>query len=395
MGRKKNDDTIEVHTGVYLKRSAVDAPWQCYFRLDGRQVRKSTKTTELVVAKQLALQWFNEASRPTLEVPSRKRISFESLVESYLAHIQGLSKFDYHRDTLNRHILPYFRQFKDIGRLTNADVQDYVNHRRLKGSVLPQTLNRENTVLRQLMTYAEKRGVLGQPIVIDHLNERLTRRRRPHFTIEEYVRLCHVAQARIEERDVTGKPLNSLVRQQRQLLFDYIKFLTNSGLRVDEARELRWRNIDLEGRKVLVESSGKTNRTRTAFVRATGILALRRIYDRRQNFILENGLGELNPNDRVFCLDDGTPVDSFKKGFNALLQAAGFDYSDGRQKHALYSLRHSYATFRLTTKRAKRTSAKPLALQMGTSVRMIEKFYGHDEILDYEEELAGCPETKP
>jgi len=28
---------------------------------------------------------------------------------------------------------------------------------------------------------------------------------------------------------------------------------------------------------------------------------------------------------------------------------------------------------------------------MGTSVRMIEKYYGHDEIHDYEDELAGEP----
>ena len=88
----------------------------------------------------------------------------------------------------------------------------------------------------------------------------------------------------------------------------------------------------------------------------------------------------------------GTPIDSFKKGFNALLEAAGFVYHDRRDKHALYSLRHSYGTFRLTTKRDKRATSKSLALQMGTSVRMIEKYYGHDEIHDYEDELAGVTE---
>ncbi|MGB5213966.1 MAG: helix-turn-helix domain-containing protein [Anderseniella sp.] len=37
----------------------------------------------------------------------------------------------------------------------------------------------------------------------------------------------------------------------------------------------------------------------------------------------------------VYCsLDNGTPVDSFKKRFNALLEAAGFVYINKRDKHA-------------------------------------------------------------
>jgi len=316
-------------------------------------------------------------------------MSFQKLSDLYLANIQGEGKYPYHHDTLQRHFLPYFGSFKDVSQLTNADIQDYVSFRRQKSSVLPQTLNRENTVLRQVISFAEKRGLLSKPIVIDHLNERLTRRRRSHFTVDEYMKLCHKAQGRINEPDVTGKPLRPLVRQQRQLLFDYIKFMTNSGLRVDEAKALTWRNVDLVNRKVRVDNSGKTKKTRNAFVRYTGLLALQRILARRTAYLVEHNLGPLDPNERVFSLDNGTPVDNFKKGFNALLEAAGFVYTDRRDKHAIYSLRHSYGTFRLTTKRSKRATTKMLALQMGTSVRMIEKYYGHDEIHDYEDELAG------
>ena len=35
----------------------------------------------------------------------------------------------------------------------------------------------------------------------------------------------------------------------------------------------------------------------------------------------------------------------------------------------------------------------PLAMQMGTSERMIQEHYGHDQILDYEDELAGGEES--
>ena len=90
---------------------------------------------------------------------------------------------------------------------------------------------------------------------------------------------------------------------------------------------------------------------------------------------------------------DGTAIKSFRKGFDGLLGAAGFEYDDIADKHSLTSLRHSYATFRLTTNRDQRATMRSLAIQMGTSERMIQEHYGHDEILDYQNELAGGEES--
>ena len=73
--------------------------------------------------------------------------------------------------------------------------------------------------------------------------------------------------------------------------------------------------------------------------------------------------------------------------------AAGFEYDNTHDKHSLTSLRHSYATFRLTTRRGECISMRGLAMQMGTSERMIDEHYGHDQILDYEDELAGGEES--
>jgi hypothetical protein len=58
-------------------------------------------------------------------------------------------------------------------------------------------------------------------------------------------------------------------------------------------------------------------------------------------------------------------------------------------RHVLTSLRHTYATFRLTARTGPRASIKALCKQMGTSERMIEQHYGDDAILDYAEELLG------
>ncbi len=43
----------------------------------------------------------------------------------------------------------------------------------------------------------------------------------------------------------------------------------------------------------------------------------------------------------------------------------------------------------LTTKQSKQASIESLVLQMGTSIKMIERHYARDRIHDYKEEFAG------
>ena len=57
------------------------------------------------------------------------------------------------------------------------------------------------------------------------------------------------------------------------------------------------------------------------------------------------------------------------------------------------SLCHTYATFALTRPDVKRLNMLALAKQMGTSERMMQQHYGHNEIVDYEGELLGKREV--
>ncbi len=75
---------------------------------------------------------------------------------------------------------------------------------------------------------------------------------------------------------------------------------------------------------------------------------------------------------------------SFRTAFNNLLKACGFEYDAQNQKHAITSLRHTYATLRLEAG----TAIEALSNNMGTSVRMIEQHYGHVRTRDQREELT-------
>ena len=385
MGRRANDTTIEVHDGLYLK--AVNDVWQCYFRLGGKQFRRSTKSKNLSQAKSTALGWWHDAKNRRGRGEEIDRVSFAQLKRSYLDQIKGQGKSAYHRETIERHFLPFFAKFDDISKLRTRDVLDYLQYRRAKGDKppLPQTLNRENSVLRQMMRHGVDRGWITHVPAIRYESERQTYRRRRHFTSNEYKKLWQTAKQRAKELE--GIPLKTRQHWQRLLLLDYIMILANTGMRVDESKTIIWRNVDFNNGTIMLEYAGKTRSSRRIVMRPSAIKALQRIKERRLAFLGRSG-GALDPNEKVIALPDGKAVSSFKKGFDQLLRASEFKYESKEDRHVLTSLRHTYATFRLTTKIGKRATMRALAQQMGTSDRMIQKHYGHDQIEDYRDELS-------
>ena len=100
---------------------------------------------------------------------------------------------------------------------------------------LPQTLNRENSVLRQMMRHAVDRGWITQMPAIRYESERQTYSRRRHFNSHEYKQLWRTAKQRTKELE--GIPLKARQHWQRLLLFDYIMILANTGIRVDESED--------------------------------------------------------------------------------------------------------------------------------------------------------------
>ncbi len=86
----------------------------------------------------------------------------------------------------------------------------------------------------------------------------------------------------------------------------------------------------------------------------------------------------------VFCSREGEAIGSFKKGFQNLIKKAGVELDSHGQRRTIYSLRHTYATFRLR----EGTHHFHLAQNMGTSVKMLEEYYGHVRSRDVAEELT-------
>jgi len=167
----------------------------------------------------------------------------------------------------------------------------------------------------------------------------------------------------------------------RHLLRDYILILANTGMRHGtEAENLCWKHISLfedKGLKYLEMSvTGKTGR-RDIICRAGTINYLKRIQSRCPD-IADMSFEQLiktRLEQPVFRLPDGTASANLRQTFKIFMKDTGLlTCPRTGQDRTLYSLRHTYATFSLLNDGM---DVHTLAVQMGTSILMIERHYSH------------------
>ena len=96
--------------------------------------------------------------------------------------------------------------------------------------------------------------------------------------------------------------------------------------------------------------------------------------------------GKTDEEDYLFCLPDGSQIKDLPHMFTSLLIDCNLLCDADGNRRTLYSLRHTYATFRILYASA---PYQILALQMGTSVNMIEQHYAHLKVEDSAELLAS------
>jgi len=82
--------------------------------------------------------------------------------------------------------------------------------------------------------------------------------------------------------------------------------------------------------------------------------------------------GGEGPNNFLFAMPDGSKVITLIDQFNAVLKQAGMQKNGFGEKYSLYSLRHFYAVMALRNG----IGVFEIARNMGTSVQMIQEYYG-------------------
>ncbi|WP_321389716.1 tyrosine-type recombinase/integrase [Emcibacter sp.] len=233
-----------------------------------------------------------------------------------------------------------------------------------------KTLVMEQGILRQVFKHAVERGWLSAVPFMQSKSAKTNRR--SAFDIHEYKLLMRVMLRRIRE---TRHPR---VQHDRALLALYVRLMSNTGMRVGEARHLKWGDIEI----VTLSSNGKSNEVLRIWVDGkTGKRALigttvaKYIIQRLLKFYEYGSLQEARDSGGyLFVKTSGELVQTFEVGFKRLLEACGLETDRYGKNRTLYSLRHTYATYRLLYGGV---DVYLLARNMGTSVQMIERHYGH------------------
>jgi len=390
---------------VYHARLAVEG-------IDGYVVR-TTKTSDLAEAVRIAEDRYEDFRYRVRNGLETSKLSFATLWSRwYRAHSVagaiGPYRLKYIKGTVERYFLPFF-EGKSLSDLSDVEIARYWDWRRnywsseaglakienaqksrttakrpykqKLGNIAkvpsPKSLKMEQTVLRQLFSWASQTGLIkNRPFIHAPVKlKKVSETRRPAFSLEEWKRIYRYLRQWAEGKDVEGSDevnskLNSYHLRQREMLRNYVLLLGRTGIRPNEARQLRWRDIELlkDGDQLFVVLNIAPT-TKTGERDVVGLGDLIEVIERIRTTSEHN-----RPNDLVFCNGKGEPIENFGKSFKEVLLKLGLLEDRYGRPRTIYSLRHMYATIRMIHGEV---PVADLARNMGTSISMIEKHYSH------------------
>ena len=185
-----------------------------------------------------------------------------------------------------------------------------------------------------------------------------------------------------------GKHKNDArLARYRKMLRTYVLFLVNTGVRVGEARNLRWQDLTFikneDGEEIckvwVTQSHSKVRKRREVSGMAKAAEVIRHLAADRKS---RNDFCQ--PNDFIWCDETGRAIGDFREGFSSLLKTANAEFDSDKKKHTLYCLHHFYITEKLRDG----IPIYEIALNTGTSVSMIEKYYSDVRPSDFVERLT-------
>lgn len=410
---------------LYKRDDVATDNWYYRAKIDGVKdyIRRSTKTSNLDLAKAEAVKQYTEllgkkAANVSLNVIRVRNAAEKWLKEMDEQELKQKTRRTYIRNTWYRYMDGYFGD-KPIANITDEFVDGYwqyrlsyyttgagkerknANTKRLNAKsrtshnikVNPSyaTLKAEASIINEFFRWAarDKNKYLLKILKISAKDvtskEEQVLGVRPTFSSAEWNVLTKNLYNYAESRGRwASNRVNAWHRQHRKMFRAFVLFLSSTGLRVGEAKQIRWSDIrksfDSELEKDILQvhvraAISKVRRQRTAIAHSELII---QVLDEWRE------LTEFADNDDLIFYNkakDGSPkVVDFSTTFRDFLVKVPYlkrdkgllENAEGA-KRTLYSLRHFYATKRIE----QGVEIYTLAKVMGTAVRNIEYHYGH------------------
>lgn len=406
---------------IYQRPNSKRGIWQCVIKISKRpRERFSTGVKDLDTAKQIALNRY-QSLRTRLEndIPI-ERLKWDKLV----AHFFKVRKNTKNAQRFNKaYFDEYFSKFRDIRLVTSSDIIDYwewrinywldpknlakkakesknaMYHISRKPNI--RTLKQEANALKNIFQFAKNEGLIAKlPNIeppIGHKNVEVENKR-GWFQESEYRQLRQELMIRADPAGLFG--INRLKKNHRKAYQHpqdhlcwlrmrlFVLIIANTGIRPGELLQIRWRDwkkeylpLSKDNPKLVpfvylnvLRDVSKVRKPREVFFRNPD--AAWRWREQFKELKLKLEPYQINDDDLIFngYFNRDKPA-QMSIMFRRLLDDLGLrEQPDNPTRiRVLYSLRSFYITYQLT-----HNTGLPihlLALQCGTSTKMIEKNY--------------------
>lgn len=402
------------------KRTADANVWAFRANIDGVRgyIRRSTKQVDFILAVAEAKKHYIELVGRQRQNLTIKQQKFDEVFQIWLKEAKKRkteSRYAYTESTYNRYLKGHFGNL-EITQLRQVQLDKYwkyredfylegegkdrlvVNEKRINAKtktsnnikVKPSygTLRTEASIVNEFLEWALRNEYVGREFRLrakdaGYRKEERRVGRRETFTENEWNSLTSYLQS---YRDGSGIFKNDRThkghKRQREMFYCYVLFMASVGLRVGEAKGIRWADIkhtfnEKEQKWITtVEVRAEISKVRD---NRTAVAHSERCREWLQTWREQS---EYNSDvDLVFYGREKGIGNDFSVGFKNFLRRCEYkNRADGLLKtidgkaRTLYSLRHLYATFRITKANVE---IYALAKSMGTSVKQIELHYGH------------------
>jgi len=352
---------VNEHTVVFQRGTQ----WYARIHLGGgKYIWRSLKTTQQQVALMRAVDVHRETEfkiKHGVPVVGRR---FMDCWRKWIEHHEKLADDGrYSTNMIRNHkrVMMTWTSFwgdTQITKITANMMERGVEWRRALRKTTDTNIQMEMMMQKQVLRWCVRQGWLNQvPLYTYIAKKRIVR---PAFDILEYRKLYRGL------RRYVKCAKSERYRWLRSQLQDFVLLLANSGLRPGEAYDLRIRDCeqfrDGKGRlnyRLMVR--GKTG-ARDVIPRAVAYTYIQRQLKRREG---------ADPNEPLFVNRSGERLTTMLNGLNRVMRAEGITPKDGG-KFSIYSLRHFYITMSLR----RGIPIYLVARNCGTSVKMIENYYG-------------------
>ena len=313
--------------GLY-KRKRSPYYWMTY-KVDGKRVYESTGTKNKKLAEKIYSKVLTDIEEGRFfQIESRRR-TFEELRDKYMKEyaIPNKAPRTVEKDRNTFKPLSAFFEGYTLAKITPQSISQYKGHRRGQG-IKVGTVAKELELLRAALNVAMREW--------------------------EWIDVSPFSKVRIEQsknhiyRWLTAEEEALLIPECTDWVKEIVIFALNTGMRQDEILSLKWQDIDLS-RKVLLVVKSKNGEQRTLPLNQAAIGVLRSKGKVRHI----SGL--------IFPSEAGTKINpgNLRRGFYAARKRSGIDHV------RFHDLRHTFAT-RL--------------VQRGVDLYVVKELLGHKSL---------------